>query len=776
MEHRISVGELARFWQRGDINFRFTGRSSAMEGIRGHRSVQRKRGSDYISEKSVSFELTRSGFRIKIQGRADGFIPTSHPPLVEEIKTLRVSVEELPVSVREVHLAQLKIYAHILGSNENIPRLDLRLCYLNLDDNKECWLEESASREELATFFETTLARYTDWLTRNQEWLAIRNESILQLAFPYEDYRPGQRDMAVAAYRSMTLGQQIVMQAPTGIGKTMATIFPAIKTLSESDVDKLFYLSAKTSGQQMAEKTVTELQAAGLRLRSVTLTAKDKICFNPGSPCDPDHCQYARGYYDRLNDAMEDALKSNDQFNRQLIERTAMEHTLCPFEFSLDISRAADLIICDYNYVFDPTVYLRRFFEDNSEKYALLVDEAHNLVDRGRDMFSAELSKSSFLALRKKLKQDSPLVAKKLARVNAEILAMRKEYKTQLGPQGYAVMETVSSTFIRALGGFCECAEDFLKVNTPAHELLSLYFDCRRFLRTSEQADKDYAFLLIKSGKDLRVKLFCINPASRLGEGFHRMATSICFSATMKPQEYFQKLLGLDEEATWYQLPSPFDPANLGVFVASYIGTSYRERNSSCNELVELIHRVTGSHAGNYIVFFPSHAYLQDVYAAFQSAWPEQRIIVQERHMTEQDRQKFLDHFQPDGEITAFAVMGGVFGEGIDLKGRRLIGVVVAGVGLPQSGVERELIRDHWKDADLGFEFAYQYPGMTRVLQTAGRVIRDAGDKGIICLVDRRFGETRYQALFPQEWQVQQASSIDALSCSMSNFWLSHLS
>ena len=778
MEHRISVGELARFWQRGDINFRFTHRSSAIEGIRGHQSVQKKRGGDYVSEKPVSIELSRSGFEIRIQGRVDGFVATANPPLVEEIKTLRVSVEELPASVREMHLAQLKIYAHLLGSSENTQRLLLRLCYLNLDDNSESWIEEAATREALAAFFETTLSRYVHWLTRRQQWLATRNESILQSAFPYKNYRPGQRDMAVAAYRSMTQGQQIVMQAPTGIGKTMAAIFPAVKALSEPGFDKLFYLSAKTSGQQMAEKTVTELQAAGLRIRSVTLTAKDKICFNPGSPCDPDHCEYARGYYDRLGDAMEEALRENDQLTRQVIEQTAMHHTLCPFEFSLDISRAADLVIGDYNYVFDPTVYLRRFFEDDAGKYVLLLDEAHNLVDRGRDMFSAELLKSNFLALRRKLQQDSPPVAKKLAKINVEILAIRKNCKADLEDQGYAVVESVSSKLIKALKGFCGYAEDLLKINTtPGYkdDLLSLYFDCQRFLRTNEQMDEDYAFLLVKSGKDLKMKLFCINPASRLQAGFHRMASSVCFSATMKPREYFRKQLGLNEETSWYQLASPFDPANLGVFVASYIGTSYRERDSSLNDLVELIHRVTASHAGNYLVFFPSHAYLQEAYDTYRSVWPEGQTILQKRHMTEQDRQEFLDYFKQDSEITAFAVMGGIFGEGIDLKGRRLIGVIVTGVGLPQPGVERELIRNYWKDSGLGFEFAYQYPGMSRVLQTAGRVIRGARDKGIICLVDRRFGETRYKTLFPQEWQVQQASSIDTLACSVSNFWLSHL-
>ena len=775
--YKISVSELARFWQRGDINIRFTGRSTAIGGTRGHQTIQKKRGDDYVSEKSVSIDLQRGNFSIRVQGRVDGFIPASSPPLVEEIKTLRVAIEELPASIKEVHLAQLKLYAYIIGVNEEIPHLGTRLCYLNLNDGSESWIAEEYSKAALAAFFELTLVRYTDWLVRDKAWRATRDKSISASAFPYDEYRQGQRDMAVAAYRSLVQSQQLVMQAPTGIGKTMATIFPAVKALTASNFDKVFYLSAKTSGKKVAENTIDELSRAGYRLRSVTITAKDKICFNPAVSCDPEYCEFARGYYDRLGERMKAVLEVHSLFTRGLIEQIAREYVLCPFELSLDISPAADLVICDYNYVFDPAVYLRRFFEDSTGKYALLLDEAHNLVDRGRDMFSAELLKSSFLALRRALKDSYPLVAKKLVKINREILALRSTSKGDLTDQEWAVIAEVPSTFLRATKDFCDSAEDLLRDDGRVNDdLMSLYFDCLRFLRTNEQADDNYIFFLLGSGKDVRLKLFCVNPASRLAMGFKKMESSICFSGTMKPQEYFCRLLGLDADARWYQLPSPFDADNLGVFVASYVGASYRERPSSLDDMVELIYRVVSANPGNYLVFFPSYAYLQAVYDLFSATWPVHSLIMQERSMSEESRQEFLEEFQPDSCVTAFAVMGGIFGEGIDLKGKRLIGVVVASVGLPQLSVERELIRQYFGAEELGFEFAYQYPGMSRVLQTAGRVIRDAGDKGIICLVDRRFGEQRYTRLFPGEWKVQQAPSIGVLSSSVDGFWRSHYS
>jgi DNA excision repair protein ERCC-2 len=396
-------------------------------------------------------------------------------------------------------------------------------------------------------------------------------------------------------------------------------------------------------------------------------------------------------------------------------------------------------------------------------------------------MFSAELKKDDFLALRRLLKENSPVVARELARVNAEILALRKVDKIELESRGFLVLEKIPNKLTRALRRFCESAENLLKEDSPGYkdDLLSLYFDCLRFLRTEEQTDEDYAFLLVKVGKQINVKLFCINPATRLQEGFSKMSSSVCFSATMKPQSYFQGLLGLGKDTSWYQLASPFDPAHLGVFVAPYIGTSFREREASVEELVQLIRKVIESKAGNYLVFFPSHLYLRTVYEAFMAASPhsdtqhetQHETIVQERYMTEDDRQDFLARFSEGGRVTGFAVMGGVFAEGVDLKGGRLIGVVVTGVGLPQLGIERDLIRDYWNREGVGFEFAYQYPGMNKVLQTAGRVIRDSGDRGIVCLVDRRFTERRYQDLFPPEWQVERTPSIEELGASLASFW-----
>ncbi|MFP6808949.1 MAG: ATP-dependent DNA helicase [Pseudomonadales bacterium] len=770
--HRISVGELSRFWQRGDINFRFTGRSSAIEGIRGHQYVQKKRGEDYISEKTVSLTIERSGFVLEILGRVDGYLPNANPVTVEEIKTLRMSPDDLPESVKEIHLAQLKIYGFILSELENIDSLSLRLCYFDLDEKSEHWIEDQHSAEDLKIFFRTTIDRYLKWLDLKQKWQQLRDQSIESSAFPYGKYRDGQRDMAVATYRSIVDGEQLVLQAPTGIGKTMATIFPAMKAMRAAAYDKLFYLSAKTSGQRMAEDSIAVINDSGVRFKSLTITAKDKVCFNPGSPCDPDHCEFSRGYYDRLEAGTSAALDAGDQLDRHAIEVIAKTHTLCPFEFSLDLARSVDLIICDYNYVFDPVVYLRRFFDDNGGKYSLLIDEAHNLVDRGRDMYSATLIKDDFLALRRKLKSQSPILARMLARVNAVILSMRGDQKDELESQNFLVLPEVPARFITSLKNFCEHAEILLKdKGTSAYQedLLKLYFDCLRFNRTAEQADENYAVLLIKEGKHTFVKLFCIDPATRLAEGFSRMASSVCFSATMKPQDYFQRLLGLDAEARWYQLRSPFNAQRQGVFVVPYISTNYRERDGSIDDLVQVIDKVVNNKPGNYLIFFPSHAYLQSVYQKFKAGSPQVKTIVQDRYMAEDDRTAFLNSFQEGSEITGFAVMGGVFSEGVDLKGKRLIGVVIAGVGLPQIGIERDLIRNYWSDD--GFEFAYQFPGMNKVLQTAGRVIRDVEDRGIICLVDRRFAENRYKRLFPEEWQIRKVNSPEELEAKLDAFW-----
>ncbi len=773
MQHSLSVGELAGFWRSGDINFRFTGRSTAIEGIRGHQQIQKKRG--YVAEKPVLLMVRHNGYEIEVQGRVDGFDDSSTPPMAEEIKTLRVPVSDLPDAVRDLHLAQLRLYGHLLCEMQGFEWIRLRLCYLNLNDDSETLVEKCFSRSALARFFDQSIDRLVRDLHERDRWCTIRNESIAKTDFPYSRYRPGQREMAVSVYRALAAGRQTVLQAPTGIGKTMATLFPSVKALPETGVEKIVYVSAKTSGQEMAGRSMRELLRAGFQVRGLILTAKDRICFNPGSPCDPEHCAYARGYYDRLQGAMEDALDQHRFFGRQDIEILARRHGLCPFEFALDLSRMVDVLICDYNYVFDPVVGLRRYFGGEQGNCVLLVDEAHNLVDRGREMFSASVHKQAFLSLGRQLKPVSSLLARRIARVNAAFLALKKGYGPSLMASGHACPGGSSLDRIgKVLRRFCEAAEEFLKDPVPGAwqpALLRLYFDALHFLRTLEQMDGDYTSLLTRQGTNLELKLCCINPAKRLSEGFSRMKTSICFSATMNPKEYFQTLLGLDEEAQWYRIPSPFDPGHLGVCVASWIDTTWRGRSESLQDLVSLIDRIVSVREGNYLVFFPSHAYLQAASERYRVLNPQREVVVQQPSMSEEDRMAYLERFVPAGRVTGFAVMGGVFGEAVDLPGERLVGVIIAGVGLPALSAERDLIRDFWREAGTGFEFAYQYPGMNRVLQTAGRVIRTPDDRGIVCLVDTRFASARYRRMFPAEWRVQVSGSIRDLTDTLSGFW-----
>lgn len=782
--HRISIRHLVEFVERsGDINFRFSSRSSAQEGIRGHQRLQKSRGDAYVAEKEVSYAHSAGDICLEVGGRVDGYYPDTSPLEVEEIKTLRVMPDALPAAISQLHWAQAMAYAFLLAQEHDAQEVLVRLCYLQLDDDSETTVERTFRQAELATFFQQVIDKYLQWIAANRAWQQRRNEAIADLAFPYGDYRSGQRDMAVSVYRTMRDGGQLVLQAPTGIGKTMASLFPAVKALRESGYEKVFFLSAKTSGKEMAERSLDDIKSRGLALRDITLTAKDKICFNPGSPCEPQHCEYARGYYDRLPGVLSQCLEDTASLRRADIEAIAREHSLCPFELSLDLSRIADIVICDYNYVFDPNVYLRRYFDDDNGQYALLIDESHNLVDRGRDMFSARINKSDYLAVRKSVSGSLPLIARRLARVNEQILAIKRPHKDVFTSTGHLVLEELPGELLKALRHFCDAAEEWLADNQPApfqEGLLQLYFDSLRFLRTAEWFDENYACLLEQTRAGVMVRLYNINPAPGLARAMARVRASICFSATMTPQPYFKELLGIGETAGWYRIDSPFDPANLGVFSAAYISTAWRDRDASLVDLVDLIATVAARRTGNYMVFFPSYEYLDRALALFVERYPAFEALSQTPGMDEPARDAFLESFHENARITSlvgFAVMGGVFGEGVDLKGTRLIGAIIVGVGLPRIGIERDLVRDYFDAAPgksaptNGFAFAYQFPGINRVLQTAGRVIRTESDRGIVCLVDTRFAETRYRRLLPGEWQVQPVDASEQLALAIDSFW-----
>jgi DNA excision repair protein ERCC-2 len=653
------------------------------------------------------------------------------------------------------------------------------------------------------------------------------------VAFPFPDYRPGQRDLAVAAYRALARGGRLFLEAPTGIGKTISVLFPAIKALGEGKLERIFYLTARTSGRAVAQKALADLRQAGLRLWTLTLIAKEKICLQEGQPCDPAACPLARGYYDRSKTAMREALARED-ITRPVLEAIGQEHQVCPFELSLDLSSWVDVVVCDYNYVFDPKVYLRRHFTDEPGDYAFLVDEAHNLVDRAREMFSADLDTREIQDVRRALKQAVPRCAKALSCLST---GMRKlcghaaaplepseasdpatelnlfPAQTRAGvPPGLASLGTAVTTrdFPTALIPLFEDAlkeaETWLARNEPADfrdRLLELYFRLHSFQRTAELYDERFVTITEPGamtvqvgtrwnaslpatgdctwgapkrmpGATVRVRLFCLDPSFLLREALARGKAAVFFSATLTPIDYYRALLGGSEEDPLLQLPSPFPPQHLAVLVQDRIRTHFKARTESLSDVVQAIASLVEGRRGNYIAYFPSYQYLTAVQEQFHSQHPAVPILVQRPGMSEPEREAFLAAFAAEhgDTLLGFAVMGGVFGEGIDLVGDRLIGAIIVGVGLPQLCVERDLIRDYFEErTGAGFDYAYTFPGMNRVLQATGRVIRSETDRGVVLLIDARFNEPRYRRLFPTWWQPALVRSISDIHEALRQFW-----
>jgi DNA excision repair protein ERCC-2 len=577
--------------------------------------------------------------------------------------------------------------------------------------------------------------------------------------------------LAVAVYKTLTVGRKLYAQAPTGTGKTIATIFPAVKALGMGYVEKVFFLTAKTVTRQLAEEAFNRLRKAGLRFKTITLTAKEKICFIPGAACTPEECPYAKAYYDRIGLALNDCW-GLEAFTREVIEQQARKHMICPFEFSLDLALWADAVICDYNYVFDPRVYLKRFFDENNVQNCILVDEAHNLVDRAREMYSAEITKQAFMDLKKSIKDKLPRLAKAIGKINSFLVKTGKlcVEKSAVGQPDYCVREQPLTDMFPLLRKYTSLAEEWLAKNEPSdyrEELLDIYFKVYAFLRTADMYDERYVTYVEKVEKDVKLKHFCVDPSYLLRQALARGRAAVFFSATLTPLEYFWEMLGGEEGDCKIAVASPFARENLCLLVATNISTTYKTRENTYDEVVDSITAAIEARAGNYLVFLPSYRYMDEVYQRFCLKNPLTRIIRQVGEMAEEERLEFLRQFSGDNAVTlvGFAVMGGIFGEGIDLAGERLLGAIVVGVGLPQVCLEREIIRK-WFDNNgrQGFEYAYVYPGMNKVLQAAGRVIRTENDRGLVLLIDDRFFQSRYRRLFPTEWYgavgVKTAGSI----------------
>ncbi|GLC29194.1 ATP-dependent DNA helicase [Clostridium omnivorum] len=754
-EVKISVRNLVEFVLRaGNLDSRFTGSSRALEGTRAHQKLQKSKGEEYEKEVALKHKFEYKEFLFNLEGRADGIIHEGDYIVIDEIKSTTYPLELINDDYNLLHWAQAKCYAYIYLYQKELEQIEVQLSYFHLDSEQVKYIRRGFTKGELEEFFFGLIDRYLIWANYTRDWVNIRDEAIKSLGFPFENYRKGQRELAVAVYKTVIEEKKLFANAPTGTGKTISTLFPAIKAIGEGKVSKIFYLTAKTIARSVAEEAVILMKNKGLKIKTITLTAKEKICFKEKAICNPEKCEYAKGHFDRVNDAILETLQCEDIITREIVEKYSIQHKVCPFEFSLDLSLFADCVICDYNYVFDPRVNLKRFFAESGDKYVFLIDEAHNLVDRARDMFSAEIYKKPILEMKRIMKDKDKKLSNVLTKINSAMI----EAKKQCNEEDHFISKEENKEIYGLLRKFTTIAEEWLLINEGTEnyeQLLEMYFNALNYLRISELYDERFVTYVEKTKEDVKIKLFCLDPSKLLKESIEKGNPAIFFSATLTPMEYFKAILGGDLEDYSIRLTSPFDTDNRAIMVLDNVKTKFTYREKSYDVIADYINGAVKVKQGNYMVFFPSYSYMREVSERFKTRYDNINTIIQEPSMTEEQREEFLKNFDEKSKTTlvGFGVLGGIFSEGVDLKGDRLIGAIIVGVGLPQLCLERDIIRDYFNDTkEMGYEYAYMYPGMNKVLQAAGRVIRSEDDKGIIMLIDERFSSRSYQSLFPKEW------------------------
>lgn len=769
---RVSVRNLVEFVLRsGDIDNSFMSMTRALEGTKAHQKVQSSYGHEYSAEVTLRHNVYYDNFVIQIEGRADGIFTFPDEVIIDEIKSTTKELEDIHDN-NELHWAQAKCYGYIYCIQDNLDCIGIQLTYFNIESEEKKIFKRKYTREELEKFFFNLTDKYIEWASITFYWGEKRDKSIKSLNFPFSSYRNGQRELAVATYRTIEEGKKLFAQAPTGIGKTMSTLFPSIKAIGEEIASKIFYLTAKTITREVPIASMEMMLKKGLRAKTLVITAKEKICLNDETKCNPRDCQYAKGHYDRVNDAIMDIFENEDLITRDVAISYAKKHNVCPFEFILDVSLWADIVICDYNYVFDPQVYLKRFFESPKEDYVFLIDEAHNLVDRSREMFSAEINKKSFLDIRDIFKEEYKAIYKAINKVNSIMNKLKKDLNVNVE---YYQREEITD-FYYPIKKLITVLEPWL-VEEKKHEdydkVLDLYFTLITFIKIADLYDSHYVTYIKEEYGDLFFKLYCVDSSYLLKEASMRGRSSIFFSATLTPLDYHMDLLGGIKEDYDIKLSSPFPRENLCLMIGNNISTRYKDREKTYDDIVNYIESFIFSRKGNYFVFFPSYVYMTAIYELLLEKNQGLNIIIQNSNMSEVEREEFLNRFDEEENIIAFAVMGGIFSEGIDLTGEKLIGAIVVGVGLPMICFERNIIKDYFDhNIGEGFEYAYVYPGMNKVLQAAGRVIRSPEDRGAIILIDDRYKTNRYKSLFPNEWQGYKSVWSDKnIKEILSRFW-----
>ncbi len=898
-EIQISVRQLVEFiFRSGDIdNRRGVSPEKAMqEGSRLHRVIQGGAGENYASEVLLKYQYVTERYTIKIEGRADGIIyegrrridgalqsqlPAVNPQWTEDEEYDQITIDEIKCVAKKleymkapvpVHLAQAKVYAYIYAVQKQLPVIRVRMSYCHFETEEIRYFFEEYTFSALEIWFEDLMREYKKWADFQMEWEEIYKSSVRAAEFPFP-YREGQRELVVSVYQTIRESKKLFIEAPTGVGKTISTVFPALKAAGEGIAGKIFYLTAKTITRTVAEDTFELLRGRGLRCKTVTLTAKEKICPMEEVECNPMACPYAKGHFDRINDALYDIITHEDRFTRPVIMEYAEKHQVCPFEFSLDISLFADSVICDYNYVFDPHASLKRFFSEGmKDEYIFLIDEAHNLVERGREMYSAAICKEDILALRKLIKdaigmtgrkasaeksvmrqenlfsemefqnetaedisqqgfikdnagersnkrydkRNLPLhrIVKSLEYVNKHLLELKRECETYMELEDVSELIRIVERCYTTISAYLEEDDE----RPVRKSVLELYFELAHFLMIYEKMDENYRpYCELREDGSFIVKLFCVNPKEKLKECMVKGRSSILFSATLLPIQYYKKLLGGEPEDYEIYAKSTFDRRRMGLFIAKDATSKYTRRNDmEYHKIAAYIYEVFRAKPGNYMVFFPSHVFLEHVYDVFCRSFYEEgsmECIAQQERMDEQMREEFLRKFADGGDIEkgqedsgdaraeggigmgqtavsagkeislrkkegrkkgliGFCVLGGIFSEGIDLRQDSLIGSIIIGPGLPQICTEREILKNFFDDEEHdGYDYAYRFPGMNKVLQAAGRVIRTAEDVGVVLLLEERLLNRSYQRIFPREWSDYETATNTVITDKLVQFW-----
>ena len=748
-------------------------KEAMLKGSRLHRKIQKQMGSHYQPEVSLKKDTEYDDLILRVEGRADGIFLQDEQFCIDEIKGVYKKLELMEEPVL-VHRAQALCYAWIYLDAHDLEKIDIQMTYAHLDTEVIKQFRETLTRAELKQWYEELTDSYHKWLAYQIEWRKKRNESMENLEFPFA-YRKGQRKMVSGIYHAISKKEQIFIQAPTGVGKTMSAVFPAVRAIGQGMAETVFYLTARTITRTVAQDAFEILRDRGLLFKVITITAKEKLCFCDKPECDPEKCPYAKGHYDRINDAVYELWTTEQSFDRETLLRHAQKWQVCPFEMSLDLAVWMDGVICDYNYVFDPNVCLKRFFGENvSGNYLFLIDEAHNLVDRGREMYSASICLNDVIETRKFVKPYSQKLWKKLGKVKKQMEELRQNCGEWKVEENAGVLPISLLSVQGELDQFLE--------ESPAQEvvdgILDFYFEVRDFLNISELVDDNYVvYTAFDENGRFYMKLFCVNPAGNLQKCLDKGNSTVFFSATLLPLQYYRKMLSTRSENFGMYVESPFEQKKRCLMICRDVSSKYTRRGyEEYRKIAEYIARMSWQKKGNYMVFFPSYRLMEDVYQVYQDEFSVSwvRCISQHASMTELEREEFLEEFTEETEETlvGFCVMGGIFSEGIDLIGDRLIGAAVVGTGLPQVNCEREILKGYYDEkGEQGFDYAYRYPGMNKVLQSAGRVIRTEEDEGLILLLDDRFLDYRYRKVFPREWKDFQICNLNSAAENVKNFW-----